>query len=106
GWYRARLLCFVVKDFRLRHRPVRSIARSLCVDSGAGHQFLNAIDCFVAVVDGLMVFTAHDDGLFRAGIDTKPTVDASHHIDIETCREFFDFGVWMLARLDIDTLGR
>ena len=53
-----------------------------------------------------MVLTAHDDGFFRAGVDAKPAVNASHHVDIETSGELFDFGVWMLARLDINALGR
>src|SRR5262249_23244574 len=51
------------------------------------------------------MLAAHDDGFFRTSIHTESTVNAAHHIDVEPEREFFDFGIRVLARFDVDTLG-
>src|SRR5215475_7726793 len=52
------------------------------------------------------MFAAHDDGFFRASIHAKSTVNAAHHIDVEPNRKFFDFGIRVFARFDVDALCR
>src|SRR5437016_5383922 len=59
------------------------VTRTFGVDTWPSHQFLDAVNRLGAVVDGLMMFAAHDDGFFGTGVNAKATVNASHHIDVE-----------------------
>src|SRR5437899_12005036 len=52
-----------------------------------------------------MVFAAHDDRFFRAGVDAKAAIDTAHHIDVEPCWIFLDLRIRVLACFDIDALG-
>src|SRR5262245_3380637 len=53
-----------------------------------------------------MMFPAHHDRFLGAGIDTKSAVDTTHHVDIESTREFFDLRVGVFPGFDVDTFGR
>src|ERR1700752_3479188 len=75
------------------------------VNPGTLHQLFDGVDRFAAIVDRLMVLTAHDDGFFRACVDAEPAVNAAHHVDVETARELFNFRVRMLTRFDVDAFG-
>src|SRR3989442_5812401 len=102
----AHLLFLFVEDFGFDHGAIGTIAGALGVDAGAGHEFFDGIDRFGAVVDGLVVLAAHDDGFFRARVDAEPAVDAAHHVDIKALRELLDFRIRMLAGFNVNALGR
>src|ERR1041385_2502295 len=53
-----------------------------------------------------MMLTAHDDGFFGTSVNAEAAVDATHHVDIKARRKLFNFGIGMLACLNINTFGR
>jgi len=104
GWEGTSLLFLSLEDLCFGHRAVGAVTRTFCIDAGPSHQFLDPVYCLGPVVNGLMMFAAHDDGFFRTGIDTEATIDAAHHIDVEPGREFFDFRVRVFTCFDVDAL--
>src|SRR5215831_11393564 len=88
------LFC-LIENLRFDHRKIRPVSLALSINPGALHQLLNRINRFGAVVYGLMVLATHDDRFLRTSIDTKTAVNAAHHVDVESQRKFFDFGIRM-----------